>query len=773
MKKIGSVLLALLTMLSLGVLGVSAEEVAGEVPMLSVGEPLRESWSADEEMTMLELAVEETGLYQFTITDHNQGGFVVYTVADYETESLTLLEICASIDEETGEIQAVNPWVSASTMLVEGHTYVMVCAYTDEESTYLAGDISIVLNKSEQSLSELPNCPIVESDLTATFDLNGKWFSFKTDEAGDYDLYYAPQDTDLAVIVYNAETGEEVATAMTQEYDDLTDEWVFHDKLTFPLQADTQYYFCIGSYEEGVACKLSMTRNEKTVSNIIVNNPLESFTSFVNVEKIDYTCFDYRIIYSDDTWEVVDSYRDLQKRGYTIPEVTYVGETIEIPYRTIPGAGKQPIQSTYNDISTIVYVNVESLVEYVSDLQSADDGDVCFLPYDNGKETGYCWHVCVSKSGMYDFYATDIDYKRIDFSDMLDPCYVTFFDEKNRPVPFDEETETWALIAGKDYALNIRYRYKEELPFEVGFCLDHVSNDLFGYDGWRLEGGKWYYYDNGKLLKNQWKQDSDGWCYLGYNGAMETDWMIDDSVGTCYVDDSGHMVTDQWVEYYGEWYYFDADGYMVKNAWRQDRNGWCYLGEYGAMMVNTWVKDSVGWCYVGDSGYIVKSNWVKDGGKWYYLDANGYMLSSTWQQDSKGWCYLGADGAMKTNSWIKDSVGWCYVGADGYCVTNQWKKDSVGWVYLDHNGRMLTNSWVQDSVGWCYVGADGYAVTKTWKKDSVGWCYLDENGSMTKNDWVEDGGKWYYLDGNGYMVTGTRSIGGKTYTFNASGVLVK
>ncbi|MBQ6830056.1 MAG: fibronectin type III domain-containing protein [Clostridia bacterium] len=227
-----------------------------------------------------------------------------------------------------------------------------------------------------------------------------------------------------------------------------------------------------------------------------------------------------------------------------------------------------------------------------------------------------------------------------------------------------------------------------------------------------------------------------------------------------------------WKQIGQRWYYFNGNQ-PLKNCWQLDSNGWCYLGADGAMKTNAWVKDSVGWCYVGGNGYIVKSNWVLDGGKWYYLDKNGYMLSSTWQLDSVGWCYLGSDGAMKTNAWVKDSVGWCYVGADGYCITNNWVKDSVGWVYLDANGRMLTNSWVQDSVGWCYVGADGYAVTECWKKDSVGWCYLDKNGSMTKNDWVKDDGKWYYLDGNGYMLAGTtKTIGGKTYTFNASGVWV-
>ena len=190
---------------------------------------------------------------------------------------------------------------------------------------------------------------------------------------------------------------------------------------------------------------------------------------------------------------------------------------------------------------------------------------------------------------------------------------------------------------------------------------------------------------------------------------------------------------------------------VVSVGWVKDDAGWRYFNTDGTLATNKWLKDSVGWCYVG---------------------ADGYCVTNQWKKDSIGWCYLDANGRMATNKWIKDSVGWCYVGADGYCVTNKWVKDSKGWCYLDANGRMATNKWVKDSKGWCYVGADGYAVTNCWKKDSKGWCYLDANGRMVISDWVKDGGKWYYLDGNGYMVTGTKVIGGKTYTFNSSGVWV-
>ncbi len=247
-------------------------------------------------------------------------------------------------------------------------------------------------------------------------------------------------------------------------------------------------------------------------------------------------------------------------------------------------------------------------------------------------------------------------------------------------------------------------------------------------NGWAWENGNWAYYENGVMLKDCWKEDSTGWCYLG------------------------------------------SDGYMLINAWVQDSLGWCYLGDNGYCVTNSWMKDSVGWCYLNAEGRMTTNSWILDSAGWCYVGAEGYCVTNTWMKDSVGWCYLNSEGRMATNSWILDSAGWCYVGAEGYCVTNTWMKDSVGWCYLDAEGRMATNRWVMDSVGWCFVGANGYAVTNCWKQDSVGWCYLNSEGSMTKSAWVYDGG-WYYLDGNGYMIFNTyRNIGGKVYNFNYSGL---
>ena len=64
-------------------------------------------------------------------------------------------------------------------------------------------------------------------------------------------------------------------------------------------------------------------------------------------------------------------------------------------------------------------------------------------------------------------------------------------------------------------------------------------DELPGPAGWVYENGAWYFFENGNKVKNTWKQDSIGWCYLRADGSMATNEWIMDSVGWCYVGADG------------------------------------------------------------------------------------------------------------------------------------------------------------------------------------------------------------------------------------------
>lgn len=104
-------------------------------------------------------------------------------------------------------------------------------------------------------------------------------------------------------------------------------------------------------------------------------------------------------------------------------------------------------------------------------------------------------------------------------------------------------------------------------------------------NGWYKEGNHWYYYKSGKMVKNDWAQDSKGlWYWLGKDGKM---------------------VKSGLITWKGDKYYLKSDGVMASNEWIKFENGWRFFNKSGKMRIG-WLK----W----------KSNF-------YYLDSKGYMVT--------------------------------------------------------------------------------------------------------------------------------------------------
>lgn len=104
----------------------------------------------------------------------------------------------------------------------------------------------------------------------------------------------------------------------------------------------------------------------------------------------------------------------------------------------------------------------------------------------------------------------------------------------------------------------------------------------------------------------------------------------------------GDAVKNGWKKEGGYWYYYER-GAKVKDAWRKDSTGkWCYLSADGKMLTNGWAKDSKGWYYMGGDGYMLKSKWKQYKGYWYYLTADGLMATGRYSVphtfDSEGRC---------------------------------------------------------------------------------------------------------------------------------------
>lgn len=164
--------------------------------------------------------------------------------------------------------------------------------------------------------------------------------------------------------------------------------------------------------------------------------------------------------------------------------------------------------------------------------------------------------------------------------------------------------------------------YKEaECINPWNFTTDKVSHDTTLYakwtyitptkaNGWNYLDGEWYFFNNGTMLGDTWKQDSSKrWFYLGNDGAMfKNSWIQDFS---------------------GHWYYLGSDGAMVANTWKQDLlKHWFYLSADGSMISNTWLLYNGKWYFLKANGEMA-TGWIFSSGCWYYLYPSGEMASNT------------------------------------------------------------------------------------------------------------------------------------------------
>ena len=101
--------------------------------------------------------------------------------------------------------------------------------------------------------------------------------------------------------------------------------------------------------------------------------------------------------------------------------------------------------------------------------------------------------------------------------------------------------------------------------------------------GWVKDPDGWHYYQNGEKLKNNWAQDSIGWCYL---------------------DKSGNITKSEWIKWKDDWYYLKPDGYMKTNDWQKDSTGWCYLGKDGKQVKGAWIRWKNNMYYIKGDGYM-------------------------------------------------------------------------------------------------------------------------------------------------------------------------
>ncbi|MDM0579074.1 HNH/ENDO VII family nuclease [Clostridium perfringens] len=154
---------------------------------------------------------------------------------------------------------------------------------------------------------------------------------------------------------------------------------------------------------------------------------------------------------------------------------------------------------------------------------------------------------------------------------------------------------------------------------------DVDTNTDSNYDKWVNKDGKWYYYENGKMV-----------------------------IGWKFVD--------------GEWYYLESNGVMA-TGWKELGGIWYYLNESGAM-VKGWQTISGKTYYFNDSGHMLTGKQVIDG-KNYEFNGSGQLISDTGDISSSEVTYIAVGKVINVQSFLNvrkgpgteyDSIGQLYQG---------------------------------------------------------------------------------------------------------------
>ncbi len=261
------------------------------------------------------------------------------------------------------------------------------------------------------------------------------------------------------------------------------------------------------------------------------------------------------------------------------------------------------------------------------------------------------------------------------------------------------------------------------ITFDNGAKADLTGNIGLAGELVNTDGGQAYRYADGTLAKNTQIYSGGSWYNADENGNISNGWITGSDGSIYYRDANGNSATG-WKKIDGKWYYFGDTGAM-QTGWKKVGRYWYYFNNSGAMLSGwqklTW-NEKTNWYYFGSAeDGAMKIGWRYINGKWYFFHGGGTMASG-WQSlgwsGGKNWFYFGSaeDGSMKTR-W--QNLGW---------------SGGKNWFYFDaSSGAMLT--------GW----------------QELGW---------------SAGTNWFYFNtSDGAMVTGTRTIDGKSYTFNSSGAL--
>ena len=316
---------------------------------------------------------------------------------------------------------------------------------------------------------------------------------------------------------------------------------------------------------------------------------------------------------------------------------------------------------------------------------------------------------------------------------------------------------------------------------DSGSLLGKVNNK----DGWNLNGGYYYYVENGQVMKNTWKEINNKMYYFDSTGKMINDSKFyiesDDDSNYYSFNYDGSLRIDTWVhDSYGNWYYAGSEGALI-TGWKLIGNSWyyfddCYMvssntiidgklyyfnsdGQYrnvstDVSQLNGWVEDINQWYYLKNGKSSYKNSWALIDATWYYFDGDGAMATGVTLDNHGDYYYLDDSGHTVKNQWINDYGEWLYASADGKLLLG-WQKINNIYYYFEPYAKMNTVSLI-DGVYYAFDSNCYYLYecnpTEGWNRIDGNWYYC-VNGKLIYNETIIEGNTIYQFDNNGIMIT--------------------
>lgn len=293
-------------------------------------------------------------------------------------------------------------------------------------------------------------------------------------------------------------------------------------------------------------------------------------------------------------------------------------------------------------------------------------------------------------------------------------------------------------------------------------------------DGWKLDGNNWMYYDrDGSRITEEWKPNEakTDKFYLGSDGVMLTNTLVEDGDNLYYVNEEGAMVKSEWRlldtdDNEERWFYFTDTGKALEDGWKtigtdkyhftDHKMDYGWLDEEGRMIdedeADAWEQATY---YVGDNtqGQRCQDKWIeiKD------FDTDKYDNRETL------WVYMEGSGKKVVNK-SKTINGKRYMFDEDGAMVVEWyggatPSDASYKHYESEDGQLIKGKWFQ-AVPSIDQNQEDY------ENDTLRWFYANKNGVTTKGILNSISGKKYVFDENGIMQSGFVVVNGNKFIRN-------